>query len=534
VKVPHTFRALGRVSAEFSPLSDGDLMAALQREYRALARQQGRVNTLLSEICEREPPHVRVPGSSQFPWPSAVAEVRAELRLTRAATESEVAFSRGITIDRPAIGDALADGRIDRQRAWTLWDHTRDLTDVQADEVLGALLPRAVELTSSQLAERARRMAIALDPKWAARRYRTAVRDRRVVGYLNPDGSGTFAGLNLRADDVAAAGESIHDLALQIKRAGHPGTLQHLRADLYIALLDGRLVGMSRAEIVASMLAEANTDADSGAPPTDPAPVGCPGGGSGPRFGALAGVEIRVGLATLLGRNDQPGDLPGLGPLLADDARRLVARQHRGEWRWVVVDDRGRWRSEGLTRRRPVGAAAHVQARGGIVELQVSERLLADLAEQADTDPSWAGVIADIAAQHAAYQTPAQDPGARFPNAATRRHIEILMRGCTMPPCRRSARRSEQDHLRMHAAGGPTLPENLHPACGPDHDLHTRGGWTVRRTPYGDVIWTSRLGRVHRSTPEPVTEPLPDPRPRPGPIPGGSNRPEQDPDPPPV
>ena len=54
------------------------------------------------------------------------------------------------------------------------------------------------------------------------------------------------------------------------------------------------------------------------------------------------GIEIRVGLATLLGRDDRPGEIPGLGQVTAEVARTAVAAQRRGaEWRFAIVDDEG-------------------------------------------------------------------------------------------------------------------------------------------------------------------------------------------------
>jgi hypothetical protein len=47
------------------------------------------------------------------------------------------------------------------------------------------LLPHAGRLTTGELAARIKKVAIALDPEWAARRYASAVRERNVVGYLN-------------------------------------------------------------------------------------------------------------------------------------------------------------------------------------------------------------------------------------------------------------------------------------------------------------------------------------------------------------
>ena len=80
------------------------------------------------------------------------------------------------------------------------------------------------------------------------------------------------------------------------------------------------------------------------------------------------GVEVRVALSTLLGHDDHPGEIPGLGPIPATHARAVVADQRRAEWRWAITDAGGRLLFDGITRRRPTGLAA-TGPRGGIVEL---------------------------------------------------------------------------------------------------------------------------------------------------------------------
>src|SRR3954451_15796647 len=91
----------------------------------------------------------------------------------------------------------------------------------------------------------ARWVAIALDPACAEHRYRQAVRERRLGGYLNQDGSATVYRQNLPADHAAAACTRIDALADAAKRAGAAAKIDHLRAELFLGLLDGRFHGMT-------------------------------------------------------------------------------------------------------------------------------------------------------------------------------------------------------------------------------------------------------------------------------------------------
>ena len=69
-----------------------------------------------------------------------------------------------------------------------------ELSPEQARAVCAALPPRAPKLTTGQLIERIKKLAIAVDPDWARRRYEQAVADRKVVGYRNVDGSANLSG----------------------------------------------------------------------------------------------------------------------------------------------------------------------------------------------------------------------------------------------------------------------------------------------------------------------------------------------------
>jgi hypothetical protein len=246
--------------------------------------------------------------------------------------------------------------------------------------------------------------------------------------------------------------------------------------------------------------------------------------GPAPGWAPRAGIEVRVGLSTLLGRDERPGEIPGLGPVTADVARTAVAAQRRGaEWRFGVVNDAGYLLLAGVTRRRPHlpnpdRDADRGRVRGGIVERHVSAALLTELAAGAAPGGEWAGVIADIAAQYALREQlrAALDnkPGARFARGALARHVQIRDRYCCHMGCERPAASAELDHTRDHAAGGPTTTANIDPNCERHHWYKTALGWRLRQPEAGVFEWTSPLRRVYRTRPEPIRPELPEPLPR--------------------
>ena len=118
-------------------------------------------------------------------------------------------------------------------------------------------LPAAARLTSGQLRHRLARALLAIDPPAAARRYRRAIRTRQVVGYLTADGSAVISATGLPAEQAAAACARVDELAEQLRQAGRPGTITQIRADVFLRLLDGSLIGRSATEIIATLLAEA-------------------------------------------------------------------------------------------------------------------------------------------------------------------------------------------------------------------------------------------------------------------------------------
>ena len=534
--------------------ADGAVVEVLQACARRVAQEQARMLAAMvavqNEAVAQERRDTALTGREHWgQW--AGAEIGAALTWTTGKADGELSFAQFLVEGLPSVFAELATGRIDHGRAWTFVDVLQftDITEDQLARVCAAVVPQAHKLTSGRIRARLLRLLIAIDPDYAARRYRKAVRERLVRGWFSPDGTATIHATGLTVDEAAASTERVERLADAVKAAGHPATVRQIRVDLFTRLLDGRLHGMNHEQMIAAMLNDPTTHPDH-----DPAPTGEEAGaeavsaddlidppdatdgadmdsdsGSGSALSdslsdsnspsARWGCEVRVGLGTLIGLDEQPGEIPGWGPVIAPAARVMAARQHRAEWRFAVTDAEGQLVLAGVTRRRPRDAGE--QARecvGGIVEIDVCEAELTFLAAAMRTNGPWAGVVADIADQHAhrhALQRRLDaHPGDRFAHAALRRHVQIRDRTCIAPGCSRPARRCDQDHTLAHESGGLTTACNLECLCKRHHRMKHDGRWRLEQPEPGRFCWTSPFGRVYRTSGEPIIPPAIEPAPR--------------------
>ncbi len=432
---------------------------------------------------------------------------------------------------------ALQRGDIDRGKARVFVEYldpaNGELTDQQARRLCERFVPQAPGLTTKQLSDRLYRALHAIDPELRRRRYERAVQERGVALYLDPrTGTATLVGNGLPPDEAAAAAERIDRLVEATKRAGHPGRRAQISADLYLAMLNGSVHGLTEHEIINWLLAThrpedhhdtdtpsggthdtadddtaddssaAETDDDtadndtadsdtadddgSAAEAVDDAEVADEtaaetaggrgedtGRWAGDRVATREGIEIRVGLATLAGLDERPAEIPGLGPVGAHLARDAVSAQLRGgSWKFAIVDANGYLLLAGPLRRRPRGPAQSPPVRGGVVELH----LTVDELRRYGADPvlgDWDGVLAEIADAWADRdefrRRLAANPHARFARGPLADHVRIRDRNCCGPGCTRSARRCDLDHTRDHAHGGETVDDNIGPACKRHH-----------------------------------------------------------------
>ena len=129
------------------------------------------------------------------------------------------------------------------------------LTSAQIERLVTRFLPPAQKWTRRQLAARLLRAILAIDPQAARDRYRQAVRERGVSCYLH-EGSGTavLTADGLPPDEASAACARLDRLAEKVERAGHPGRLRQIAADLFLGMLDGRWTGWTEEQITADLL----------------------------------------------------------------------------------------------------------------------------------------------------------------------------------------------------------------------------------------------------------------------------------------
>ena len=451
-------------------------------------------------------------------------EARAALALSRTGAWKLLGLADDLAVRLPAVRRAMHDGEIDEARARAFRDGTEPLSDEHTDRVVALLLPEAPRTTAWALRQRIEQIAMALDPEWAAKRYDEACRQRRVRARRTEAGTATLSGLDLPLDETAQVAARIEALAAAAKAAGHPGLLDTIRADLYLALLGGRFAGLGEDEVVRAVVEEATRptteDEGAGADASDDGDVLDPDPGPGPaaptgtgrRRPRRARIEVRVGLTTLLGLDERPAEMPAWGPIPAPLARELAAAHVRGEWRVAVTRPDGTLGAALLARRRPAGWRGAPSA--AVIELWVDAETLAGL-DPAE-HPAWARVLVDLQARLTAWgPPPTDDPGRRFAREDLGRWVRMRDRSCVFPHCAVPALAADLDHTRAAGAGGDTVDVNLDPVCLHDHLAKHQGGWGLRQTAPGHFVWTSRCGATHLVPLRPVVHHLPDPDPPP-------------------
>jgi hypothetical protein len=378
-------------------LSGFDRVRMLQSYQRLASFFQARV---LAEMASISQLMTELEPDPEIAHEGAAAEIGAALRLTRRAAEADLDLAIDLKERLPEVWEALAAGMIDLRRARVIVEGTAHLSDSATREVVDRIVEAATRLTTGQLKALIRRLCVQADPDDATVRYREAVDSRRIEMDPSVDGTAHLYGLDLPPDRVQAAMRRINDLARGLKTADETRTIDQLRSDVFLDLLDGKHFA---------------------------------------RGGRRGVVDIHVDLTTLARLADDPGELAGYGPVIADIARQVAENQPGSEWPWTLTHpDTGQVIDNGTTRRRPT--------------------------------------------------------------TTQRRHVEARNRTCVFPGCRMPAVDCDLDHRRPWAHGGLTTEKNLAPFCRHNHNTRHRCGWTYRRLPNGDYVWTSRLGHTYTTS----------------------------------
>ncbi len=312
----------------------------------------------------------------------ADAEIAAALTLTGRAADQLLDLA--MTVGRlPLTAQALAAGVIDLPRVMAIADEVAGLADEHLAAVEQRVLATAARQTTTQVRAAARRAVIAADPAAMRKRRERAEREARVERWAEHAGTAALAGRDLPPTGALAADQHVSELARALRTAGAAGTMDQLRAQVFVALLSG--------QPVSTLLPPG---AAAGAVPGSPSQLGgsgSPGGGAAPgspglprAFGtsrppgapgsaglvgfaagvAVAGtVNLTMPVGTWLGLVESPGKVAGFGPLDAQDSRalaRAMAADPRTRWCLTLTGPAGRPVAHGCAPRRrgpPPGGA---------------------------------------------------------------------------------------------------------------------------------------------------------------------------------
>jgi hypothetical protein len=345
------------------------------------------------------------------------------------------------------VADAVRAGLVDTARLRVLTDRLHDRPDQLSWPVLEAVLPEAATRTPTQLAADVDRALLALDPEDAAARLPRAIASRHVCHPRRlPDG---MAGLwaVLPAADAARIDATLEATARTARAVGDPRTLDQLRADTLTDLATGSalLAGVAATRSSSNRpVAERAADQAWGASSARDEQRRAGRAAPGVRIPKVR-IDVTVALSTLMGLNEQPGELAGLGPIPAEQVRALAAG---GIWRRLVTDPvTGAVLDVGRTRYRPPRPIAeHVLARDQV---------------------------------------------------------------CAGPGCSVPAHRCDLDHTTEYhgtPANGATTPgttsaTNIGPLSRRCHRLKTDGGFTLRQVAPGIFEWHTPAGLTYRVTP---------------------------------
>jgi hypothetical protein len=386
------------------------------------------------------------------------------LNWTRTAARHEVELGRYLQRVVKPVWAAMRRGDVDLRRARVFYDVLCTVDDDVAFAIALQHADRACEWTTTQLRDRLRRAVLRADPDGAARRTARSVEQRRVAMVPDRESTASLFGSCLPAARATAAFERIDAFARARRAGGDTRTLEQLRADTFLDLLEGVDVGASpvhRRGVVElsvpwSVLAR-------GIDPAAPEPVG---GSDRIAFDNAAGVP------THSTDSDEPATLAGFGPAEAPTARanvNVMLGRRDIAWRFRVDGTAGELRALGVLPR-----PRHHQDLAGLLE-HIRDAALATCGAPAEADPQ-----------------------RRTPGPALSRWIRARDRMCRAPGCRAPASACDIDHTVDYRSGGLTKHDNLALVCRHHHRLKHEAGWRVEQPTPGTLTWMSPHG--HRFT----------------------------------
>ena len=376
--------------------------------------------TSMTEFARRPEyvgPHPEVGRPRRAPVGTAIRlypndELAARLGVTSRTIDSQLSVGLALAKRLPRTGGGFACGRLDIAKTRAIVDGCMALDADRAAQVEEAVLPHAVEQDVVKLRKRVRRAVIAVDPASAEERRVRSLADRRVWVTPADDGMAWLSALLPAADALTV--ERAVDAAARTAKADADQTdgrtLEQLRADMLVwpftqALQNGVLAG-----------------------PRDVALAR--------HRGQLPQIQVTVAATTLLGMDEQPGELAGYGAIDAQTARGIAAE---GTWRRLLTD--------------PVS-----------------------------------GTLLDVGTT------------THRPPADMARHVEIRDQTCRYPTCIRPAERAELDHTVRYPEGPTAHDNLAVLCCRHHqlkHAFEQPGQPTLAQSRSGELRWTLPTGHTY-------------------------------------
>lgn len=535
----------GKWAAGLGRASDDELAGLMIAWRRVASWATAGELAAVAELCRRREAQVAA-GADPHLAEHVSDEVAMALTLTSWAAARLVDRARGL-VRLPKTMAALATGAIDVPKALVILEELSGLGDVHASRVEAAVISRAEQWTTGELRRAARRQAIAADPAAARKQKERAEKLARVERWTEDAGTAALAGRDLPPAGVLAADAHLTAWAKRLKAAGLGGNLDQLRAQVYLALLNGQppetlfstdssnpgIPASARnrgrpagpaAEAEHAKAEHAGEGTCGGSPPaceptgtktscgegagasspaackpSDPAsdwpPTPRPSREPGPADPPLRGsVNLVLPLSTWLGWSPSPGEVSGFGPLDAADSRALaavLARDPTTNWCVTVTGSDGRAVAHGCAKAAPgpppIEPAGPSQCPGPRPPPRVCEWL-------ADVSLAW------LETGECGHQR--ESPGYR-PSRALSHLIQIRQGTCTAPGCRRPATSCDFEHTIPYHQGGRTCECNAGPCCRRHHRAKQATGWRLSQPCPGTFVWTTPHGRSYQTEPRP-------------------------------
>jgi len=246
----------------------------------------------------------------------AADEIAAALTLTRRAARTQLDLALSLK-DRPAnVWSAFSSGMVGVAKIRVLDDQLGHRPAESVATVTEQILEGAPEMATGQLRARLAHLVMKADPQGEDVQYQAGIEDRKIVIYANPDHTANIHASNLEPGRVTAALTRINQLAQGLRNSDETRTLDQLRADVFLDLLEGNHPSRAKTPVVACI--SRSIWRPSANSPT--LPVSWP-----------------------------------YGPVIADIARKTAAAQAKTTWDYTVTDNEAVV-TTGTTRYRPSAA----------------------------------------------------------------------------------------------------------------------------------------------------------------------------------